>query len=308
VRYFVIVNPTSGRGSAAKLGSFIKQTLTNIGLDYELAVTQYPWHAAELSELAARRGFDVVVSAGGDGTANEVVNGLMFAQSQGMRHTSLGLLPVGSGNDLAAALELPMDLYAAAQVLKSGGRRWMDIGFARSDNYPEGRFFCNCVGVGFDAAGSILARRITYVGGMLAYLIASIQTIFTYHASAPTLKIDLDGVLSIQKSLMVSVMNGRRIGGGFLTAPNSRLDDGQFDLCIAQSVSQVRMFSLIPHFIKGTQSSQPEISMAHARNIKINALEGTMPIQMDGEIFCEQGIRLEVEILPNQIQVMGVPL
>jgi diacylglycerol kinase family enzyme len=141
---------------------------------------------------------------------------------------------------------------------------------------------------------------------MLAYLIAAVQTIFTYHRSAPTVEIRMDEQVLALKSLMVSVMNGRRIGGGFWTAPKAVADDGWFDLCIAQAVSQVRMFSLIPHFIKGTQSTQPEIQMERARQVVIRALEGVMPVQTDGEILCERGQELRIEILPRQLQVVGV--
>lgn len=305
MKYFVILNPVSGRGYGARVVSQLEQFFKELEMDFHLEKTEYPWHAAELAELAARQGYDVVVCASGDGTVNEVINGLMLARSQGMQHTALGILSIGTGNDLAASLGLPDDLRTAIQTIKTGTRRWIDIGYARSDELPEGRFFGNCVGIGFDAAGTILSQKITYASGMFAYLIAAIQTIFTYYASAPTLQISMDGEIFVQKALMVSVMNGRRIGGGFWTAPDARADDGLFDLCIARSVGRMRMFSLLPHFIKGTQTTQPEIRMAQARKVKVTAIAGTLPVQMDGEIFCEEGHELSIEIFPKQLEVMG---
>ncbi|MEJ5224268.1 MAG: diacylglycerol kinase family protein [Anaerolineales bacterium] len=306
MKHLVIVNPVSGRGRAGQLIPQIEQEMTRAGLNFSLVRTLRPWHAAELAAQAARDGYDVVVSASGDGTANETLNGLMQARAQGFDQTALGVLAVGTGNDLAASLGIPLGLHDAVQALKRGQRKTIDIGRVTHENLPEGRFFGNCVGMGFDAAGTILSQKITYARGMLAYLIAAVQTIFTYHRAAPTVEIHMDEQVLALKSLMVSVMNGRRIGGGFWTAPKASADDGWFDLCIAQAVSQVRMFSLIPHFIKGTQDSQPEIQMERARQVVIRALEGVMPVQTDGEILCERGRELRIEILPRQLQVVGV--
>ncbi len=306
MKHLVIVNPTSGRGRAGRVIAEIEREMSAAGLDFSMVRTERPWHAAELAEQAAQAGYDVVVSASGDGTANETLNGLMRARTQGFDKTALGVLAVGTGNDLAASLGIPLELHAAVQALKKGQRKTIDIGRVIHENLPEGRFFANCVGMGFDAAGTILSQKITYARGMLAYLIAAVQTIFTYHRAAPTVEIRLDEQVMALKSLMVSVMNGRRIGGGFWTAPKAEADDGWFDLCIARAVNQARMFSLIPHFIRGTQDTQPEIKMERAQKVTIRALEGVMPVQTDGEILCERGRELHIEILPQQLQVVGV--
>ena len=120
----------------------------------------------------------------------------------------------------------------------------------KGGNHPEGRYLGNYVGIGFDAAGTIQSRKITWASGMLAYLIAALQTIFLYY-KAPTLEIKYDDNMITIPSLMVSIMNGRRIGGGFWTAPESLPDDGFFDLCIAEEVSRRRMFTLI-RAVKGS--------------------------------------------------------
>ena len=133
MKYFVIVNPVSGRGLGAKLIPLIEKTLTEFGLDFQLSITKQRWHAAELAELAAKQEYDVVVCAGGDGTANEAINGLMIARAQGFKKTAFGLLSVGTGNDLAASLKLPVDLREAIQILKTGTRHWIDIGIAKGE-------------------------------------------------------------------------------------------------------------------------------------------------------------------------------
>lgn len=313
MKHFVIVNPVAGRGRAAKLIPLLSQTLHEHGLTFDLTQTTHPWHASQLAYEAAQNGYDVVVTASGDGTANEALNGLMRFKMEpetgpGPRKPvpALGILAIGTGNDLAASLGIPTGLREAVSALKGGRRKTIDIGRVSGECLAESRYFGNCVGIGFDAAGTILSQKIKYARGMLAYLIAAVQTIFTYHASAPTVEINIDEQIIALKSLMVSVMNGRRIGGGFLTAPQASADDGLFDLCIAASVSQMRMFSLLPHFIKGTQASQPEIRMERGKKVTVTALQGTLPVQTDGEILCERGRKLSIEIFPTQLDVVGV--
>jgi diacylglycerol kinase (ATP) len=97
-------------------------------------------------------------------------------------------------------------------------------------------------------------------------------------------------------------MNGRRMGGGFFFAPNGDPGDGRFDLCIARAVSQMRIFGLIPYFMKGTQASQKEVIMAQARDVKVSAIKGTLPVHCDGETVCLEGNELTIKLLPAQIE------
>jgi diacylglycerol kinase (ATP) len=99
-------------------------------------------------------------------------------------------------------------------------------------------------------------------------------------------------------------MNGKRMGTGFKMAPDSKPDDGLFDLVIVRQVSRLRIFSLIPHFMKGTQGTQPEVQTRRAARVAITALEGALPAQSDGEIICVDGTRLDIELLPLQVEVV----
>ena len=305
MKTLVIVNPASGRGRAKKRIPAIERILRASGLDFDLVLSKRTWHTAELAEAAAREGLDAVIAAGGDGTVNETINGLMHARQGGFVNTALGVLSIGTGNDFAASLNLPVKLEEAIQAIVSNTPKFVDIGLLKGCALPKERYFGNCVGVGFDAAGGILAEKITWTAGFLAYLIAALQNIFIYY-KAPTLEIHLDAEIIRMPSLLVSVMNGKRIGGGFWTAPNASQDDGLFDLCIAEEVSRSRMLTLLPHFLKGTQTTQPEIQMKQARMVKIIATKGTMPIQVDGEILDECCHEASIEILPRQLEILGV--
>jgi len=305
LKYLVIVNPISGRGRGERLLPIIKDNLHQYGLNFEIVSTKNQWHAANLARQASIDGYEVIVGAGGDGTVNEIINGIMSASTFGVKQPALGILGIGTGNDFAASMGVSTRLDEACHCLSEDRRRIIDVGIVKEGKSANGRYFGNCVGIGFDAAGTIQSYKITWASGDLAYLIAALQTIFVYF-KAPTLKIQYDDQAHTIQALMVSIMNGRRIGGRFWTAPESQSDDGVFDLCIAKLVSRVRMFSLIPHFMKGTQSTQSEILMAQARKVRISAIKGTMPVQVDGEILCESGVELDIDILPLQLEIVGL--
>ena len=300
-RYKIIVNPTSGRGYAEKMIPAIEDKLKEIGLDFDLVQTERPWHAAELAEQAALDGYDVVVSASGDGTANEVINGLMNAQNKGKNKTAMGIITVGTGNDLAYGMNIPGNFDECFSVLSEDNRRLMDIGLVSGGDYPDGRYFANGVGMGFDAAVGFEAVKIRWTRGLLAYLIAAVRTVFLYF-TAPLVQITYDENCIEQTSLMTSIMNGQRMGGGFYMAPNGDPGDGWLDLCIAASASKMRIFQLITYFMKGTQATQPEVKTGRARKISITAIKGTLPAHCDGETLCYSGEKLVIELLPKRIE------
>ncbi len=300
-RNLLIVNPTSGRGYAGRVLPELEARLKEIKFDYDLVQTKRPWHAAELAEKGARDGYEAVIVASGDGTANEALNGLMKARQAGFTKTAMGQIAVGTGNDFAFGMGIPGGVDSGCKILAENYRRRMDVGIVKGGDYPEGRYFGNGVGIGFDAATGFVAARIRWIRGLLLYLIAAIETVFIYYKS-PKVKLVCDGKEMEVSPLMLSIMNGRRMGGGFFFAPNGNPGDGIFDICIARSVSQLRIFGLIPYFMKGTQASQKEVTMAQAHTVKATALQGTLPVHCDGETVCFEGKEISVELLPSQIE------
>lgn len=303
MKYLVIVNPISGRGYAEKVIPDIEAGMRNHGLVFDLIQTERPWHAADIAEQAVREGYDVIVTASGDGTANEAVNGMMRARADGFNDTAFSILPVGTGNDMAYGLGMRGTLEESIAVLAENYRRKIDIGFVKGGDYPEGRYFANGVGIGFDAAVGFVAVKIRWARGLLAYLIAVIQTVFIYYKS-PTVEISYNDITFTQPSLMVSIMNGQRMGGGFYMAPQGNPGDGYLDLCIASEASRRRIFGLIPYFLKGTQASQPEITNGRTDRITIKAVKGTLPAHCDGETLCESGQELSIGITPAAIEII----
>jgi YegS/Rv2252/BmrU family lipid kinase len=304
LKYFVIANPTSRRGKSAQQIPVVEGMLRRYALDFDLVLTKKPYHATKLATQAARDGYDAVIAVGGDGTINEVVNGLMHARKKGAAEPALGLIGVGTGNDLIFGLGHQLEIDAACKAIANDKRRKIDIGQIITDDIPEGRYFANGVGIGFDAAGGVLAEKINWPHGFLAYLIAALQNIFLYY-KAPILEIIFEKERIEMPILLISVMNGRRVGGGFLTAPEALPDDGLFDLCIAKEVSRPRMLSLLPRFLQGSQIHQPEIQMKRAQKITVNALHGLMPIHTDGEIISTASKEVMIEIIPQALEIIG---
>ena len=305
-RYKVIANPSAGGGAGERAIPRIERLLTRHGLDFDIVRTQRRGHAAELARESVIAGCDVIVAAGGDGTTNEVINGLMEARQAGYHSVVLGVLGVGRGNDFAHGVGIPHDLELACRVLVEGHRRMIDIGRVAGGLFPQGRYFGNCVGVGFDAIGTIEVAKLPRLGGFLSFFIAVLKTIFLYY-KAPLTTVEYDGQTLTQPSLMISIMNGRRLGGAFWMAPDAEPDDGLFNLCIAHEVSRARIFSLIPHFLRGTQVTQEPITTGQAAHVSITAVKGVLPAQTDGEILCIDGQHLEIELLPRQIEVLYQP-
>ncbi len=305
MKYKIIVNPISGRGAGERSIPFIQKSLSDAGFDIDLVKTERPCHATELAQKAVADGFGIVVSVGGDGTANEIINGLMTAKET-LGHTStMGVIGVGRGNDFAFGVGIPTGVEAGCQTLIANNRYMIDVGKVTSETYPEGRFFGNGVGIGFDAVVGFVAVKMKRLSGFPSYIVAALKTIFLYY-HAPYVSIKLDSGESFEiASLMVSIMNGRRMGGGFLMAPNSLTNDGKFDLCIVREVSRSRIFTLIPHFMRGTQMTQKEIRTLRTNSVTVIALRGNLPAHADGETISVEGKQITAQIIPNQLEIVG---
>lgn len=300
----VIINPTAGRGAGEQSIPVIETELRQRSLDYELVRTERPWHAVELARQAVSQGFDPVVAAGGDGTANEVLNGLVTARQDGLGQAAMGVISVGRGNDFAYGVGTPLDISQACQALALNQRLPLDVGRVTGGLYPQGRYFGNGVGIGFDAVVGFEALKMKRLTGFISYLVAALKTMFLYY-HAPLVRIEYDHQNLELRTLMVSVMNGRRMGGGFFMAPRAMTDDSLFDVCIAREVNQARILSLIGKFLKGSQGGDPAIQFIQTRKLTVTALQGSLPAHADGETLCEAGDRLMLEILPRFLEIIS---
>ena len=296
MRTLLIVNPIAGRGNATRVLPKIREYLAQDGLDFDVVLTEAPGHAVELAGKAMADGYELLVAVAGDGTSNEVLNGMMSTWA-GDPIGTLGMIPVGSGNDFSVGMGVPQDLREACQRVVKGTRRLVDVGEVR------GRYFGNGLGVGFDAIVGVVAAKHRFLTGLPLYLLSVFQTILFYF-QAPTITIDCDGRTRTAPLIMVSVTNGRRMGGGFWVTPNAEIDDGLFDVMQAREMSRLRMVGIVPLFIKGTHIHEEEITMDRARRVVLTT-DGDLVAHVDGELICEHEKRLEIQMHPKALWVMS---
>ena len=158
MHYTILVNPISGKGNGLLSIPQIKQIFDDAKLDYLIIQTEYPGHAIELTKQAAKDS-DYVISAGGDGTSNEIINGLMQVRKETGKSPIMGVIPVGRGNDFAYGMGIPVGVEESCKCIIDGKTRMTDIGIVFGDNFPDGRYFGNGVGVGFDAVVGFEAAK-----------------------------------------------------------------------------------------------------------------------------------------------------
>jgi YegS/Rv2252/BmrU family lipid kinase len=301
-KYKVIVNPNAAKGTASRHIPSIETSFQNRGLEYSIAISERPWHAVELSQQAIADGYDTIVAAGGDGTINEVINGIMLSKQSGHSTARLGVLPIGRGNDFAYAAGIPLDFEASCEAIAQAATRVIDVGRVTGGLYPQGRYFGNGVGVGFDAVINYLASE-SRIGGTLGYLIAAAKAIFFYF-KPPLVEIQLDDRKMTQFAMMVTAMNGHRLGGGFILAPDANLSDANFDVCVASKLNKFEIIKLLPHFLNGSQKGHPALQFSYSQTVHVKALEGILYSQADGEKISMDATEITIELFPAQLEVI----
>ena len=293
----IIVNPYAGRWKARAAISDIERACQKIGLGYELVVTEGPDHGIELAREAALGGFSPIISAGGDGSISEVLNGLMQATSGGMAGP-LGVIPLGSADDFADMLGLEKEIEAACRVVLAGYVRIIDVGCV------NGRFFGNNSAVGLEPMVTITQAAMKRVKGTPRYILAALKTILSHRPWSMRLTWD-DGEYE-GPSALVSVGNTRRTGGTFWMTPRAEVDDGCLDFVFTGDLGRLKLLRLLPTTFDGSHIDRPEITYVRTTCLTIECDPPT-PIQADGELFDPSATRIEYTILPGRLQVIVPP-
>jgi diacylglycerol kinase (ATP) len=279
----VIVNPAAGAGKTGRLWPRISEMFRGHGLRFEHDLTEAPGHATELAREAVAQGHELVVSVGGDGTVNEVVNG--FYASGSVNGTALGIVSTGTGSDYIRTVGVPRRCEEACRRFLEPRKVTVDLGvleYARNGHQVE-RLFVNFAGTGFDAeiVRRTNQRQYKALGGLAAYLLGALTTVLTYRNRDISLK--LDGEKVDMRACAVIVNNGKYGGGGMFTAPDASLDDGLFDVLIIDDIGKPDLVWSLPRIYKGTHLSHPKVTLKQAREIEIAPRDGRLPLQADGE-------------------------
>jgi YegS/Rv2252/BmrU family lipid kinase len=297
----VILNPMADLGNAWKVANDLRPIINEYG-NAEWSGTVYPTHATELAKKAGEQGFDMVIAMGGDGTVHEVVNGIM--QLPVDTRPILGVVPVGSGNDFAHAIGVPLESDRALYQALNGNPSEVDLGLM-TDEHGRKEYFDNTLGIGFDAVVTIRSHKLPFLRGFIMYLTAVLQTILLNHDPA-MMQIDVDGHTLEQSNLLLTMCNGPREGGGFMIAPEAKVDDGILHYTMIKKVSRLMMFRLVPEVMNGTHGRFNQVTIGTCRKMRISA-DRPLYIHSDGEIYTGFGSNLRkvsFEILPKALKVV----
>jgi diacylglycerol kinase (ATP) len=290
----IIVNPYAGRWRAEAAIPDIERACREIGLNYELVVTEGPEHGIELAQEAALAGFSPIVSAGGDGSISEVVNGLMQAAGDEVS-VPFGVIPLGSADDFADMLDLEKEIEAACRVIMAGYTRVVDVGCV------NGRFFDNNSAIGLEPMVTITQAAMKRVKGTPRYILAALKTILGHRPWHVRLAWD-DGEYEGPAAL-VSVGNTRRTGGAFWMTPRAEPDDGWLDFVFTEKLGRLKLLRLLPTTFDGSHVDQPEVRYARTTRLTIECDPPT-PVQADGELFDLSATRIEYTVLPGRLRLI----
>jgi len=284
-----IVNPAAGDGNGARVGADLARELEASGFKIEVIRTPAPGEAARIAREASADGCRTVIAVGGDGTANEIANGLVETG------TALALYPIGSGNDFARSLGYPRKRRDIARFLANARRRLIDVGEV------NGRIFVNAAGVGIDGH---VAERIEasarIVGPVLGYAVGALVSIATYRPQPMRLRIDDQTIEG--KHLVVVAANGTHFGNGMHVAPKAKIDDGLFDIVVAGDLGRWASLVALAKLYRGTHVNGRDILAFRARSLDVE-LQRELPTQADGEPMRARS--LTVRMRPSALTVLA---
>ena len=289
---FVVFNPHAGKGRAAQFVTPVLRVLSEGGR-VEHALTQGPGDEGRLATEAVDRGFLRIVAVGGDGTWSNVGNAIVRS---GVK-AKLGLVPGGTGCDLAKSLGIPQrDVRACCRIILDGFSRAIDVGRI------EGRHFLNIAGFGYDVAVLEDSWSVHYLEGSLLYLYCALRQLRSYGGFA--VEIEADGRrLGRQDLLMLILANARVFGGGFKVAPRADLGDGRLDALFFGNMDLPRRVSALVRLLRGTHEAHPRVFAVPASRL-VCRFESPPAYETDGEWNRARDAEVVVETLSNALQVI----
>ncbi len=303
-KYMFIVNPASSNGKTGRRWPAIKKILDEKDLDYDFRITAGPLEATELAKDSLNQGVRVVVSVGGDGTLNEVVNGFFQVDAEIRGKSSLGVISMGTGSDFIRTSGIPKDIRAAVETIDRGKAALLDVGHVRftgTDGRAAGRYFLNVADVGL---GGETVERVNNtskaLGGFVSFLWGVIISIFLYKNKEMTVVID-EEVTWKGKLVSVALGNGRFFGGGMKITPQAMLDDGLLDITLLPDFSKLKLLISLPRVYSGRHLDIAGVKHARGKKVSITSPE-TVLLDLDGEM--PGRVPMEVELLPKALQVI----
>lgn len=289
----LIVNPAAGSDAAVRHLTQINEVLRKRVPLLDIVITTREGDAARAAEDAVRCGYDHVIAGGGDGTLNEVLNGI-GAVPGGFDAVVLGIVPLGTGNDFASALGYPSDIGAAVETLVDAPASWVDVGTLND------RYFINVSAGGFIAEVSdAVSPQLKTIAGRLAYVIGGATVVLGHEPVG----VQVEG--SPQSVTMpidtFAVCNSRLIGGGRLIAPYARMDDGLLDVYLVQAMSKVEFLGLLTRMSEGEHVTDERVTYFRSAEIDLE-FDRPVKVNTDGQVL--ETDRCRYGVLPAAVRVI----
>lgn len=266
-----ILNPIAGGGKAKDLEPIIREKMKSRSEEYKLVVTEKPNDATFFAEKGVEEGYKLIVSVGGDGTLNEIAKAILDTD------VSLGMLPGGTGNDMARTLDISLDPNEALDNIFNHEKKTIDVGYVNDE------LFLNIASTGLDS--EVVERAKKYkekYKGNTAYSISVFETLFKFRKKP--MKIIIDGEELDEEIYLVAVGNGKTYGGGFKILPMAKLDDGYFHVCVVKGMFKPLLFVLFPSILFGKHTIfKKYVYIYKAKDVSIRT-NSELYLNVDGEI------------------------
>lgn len=273
MKVLVIVNEKAGKGKTKKRWPKIQQYLEICGINHEVHFTLRPKEAIEVVKQAEAKQFTHVIAVGGDGTVNEVVNGMVG------RNMSLGVIPTGTGNDFARMLNIPADPFLSLKKISSTIIKPIDI------LELNGSYIAGAIGIGFDGAVAEDMNRASWKkrAGSLGYVLSMLKLSFSFPPFTLNLEIDKQPLI-LHNCWLIAVGNSKFYGGGMKICPDAKYDDGLLDVCIVHNLTRIQLLRLFPSVFSGKHVRHPNVLSLQGRSVHI-LTDPVVPVHGDGEIL-----------------------
>ncbi|ABR50853.1 diacylglycerol kinase, catalytic region [Alkaliphilus metalliredigens QYMF] len=286
--YCFIVNPVSGKNKGKKVMVLVEEVLKKKNVDYQLYVTNKPGEAQFLASQASREKYDVIVAIGGDGTIHEVLNGMIHSKKK------LGIIPAGTGNDLAKSLNYPTNVEQALETVLNGHTRKIDIGRI------NGNYFINFASIGLDALIAEEANKMKKLySSRYTYVLAVLKGIIVF--KSPTIKVLIDGKEQKREIMLLAICNGAYYGGGMKIAPTADVADGYLDVCLIRKMSKLKLLFLFPTIFTGNHVKYKEVEFYRGKKVEVSS-QSKFKFNADGEV--KDHLPTTVEIIEKGIEII----
>lgn len=285
----IIVNPTAGGGKGRRLFPLLRQKLLDRHIPFHLQFSESAEHVTHLARQAEGEGCNLIVACGGDGTVHYALQSMVGSRC------ALGIIPMGTGNDIPVNLGIPENLDSACDLLLKGQVRQMDVIQINSAAYMAG-----VGGVGFDSEVNAIANKLKcFLKGKAAYVFPVLLKTITYRAKEIALRLDNENLRG--PVLMVAFGNIKSYGKGMQITPLAESDDGLLDICWIDPVSTFRLYRVFPTVFAGKHIEMPEVHYYRTTRARV---ESSVPMDLygDGEFLCPTPFTLRV--IPQALRVL----